>query len=64
MEKQVACTLYGRVFEHARGHKNKQDENSLFKYDETVHEGEKQEYIYISLKVFFGICSPYKSMKV
>ena len=34
---ETSRTLYSRLVEHARGHNNKQEENALFKRDETVH---------------------------
>ena len=49
---ETSRTLYSSLVEHARGHNNKQEENPLFKHDENVHEGERQEYVYKAERFF------------
>ena len=51
---ETSRTLYSRLVEHVRGHNNKQEENPLFKHDESVHEGERQEYVYKPERFFWN----------
>ena len=49
---ETSRTLYSRLIEHTRSQENKQDDNPLFKHDETIHHGVKQKYSFEPQRFF------------